>query len=411
MGNLPTKNLFNILLALLMLISIGFVSIGVEKIREPVSRAAPPPVTVPADNSDGYIGYIKNSYPPDSSGYRSCGASSSGSLFLFNGHVDSTTYQDYRSYLAFNTANKIPSNATITSAYINLTLGGINKEVNFDIRVRNYNWGGSLSCSAWGSSLGGSPTAALVGTKNTAGLPGAGGSFNIDITNLGSINRSGTTYFMVADSREEDNNRPSWSESVSFYSAESGATAPKLVINYTIPQPPNPPNPPTPTSPPKPKTPGSTGNKSTTQAKAPGPFEILQLEVSVPYLAGSLKVKVEVGGVTKEIEVSSDVKTYTVDLRGANLSTNKEYPFVATSNKTLVRKINFTLTAAATNINIGELILGDINQDNVIDSKDQLLLVDAITKQDSKGDLNGDKAANSFDWAILLTNFGRKGDN
>ena len=169
-------------------------------------------------------------------------------------------------------------------------------------------------------------------------------------------------------------------------SGSGGAASKAVIVRVGAPPPPPPPPPP------------------------PGPFETLNLEVSATYLAGQLKVRIELGGVTKDIIITPEIKNYSLDLRGANLTTKKEYALVATSNKSLIRKVNFTPAESISSLNIGDLILGDINQDNVIDLKDQLLLLDAITKQDSKGDINVDKVANSIDWAITIANFEKKGD-
>ncbi|OGY21383.1 MAG: hypothetical protein A2113_04320 [Candidatus Woykebacteria bacterium GWA1_44_8] len=141
-----------------------------------------------------------------------------------------------------------------------------------------------------------------------------------------------------------------------------------------------------------------------------GTLDSLQLEISVPYLIGKLKTKIEVGGVSKEVEITGGDKSYTLDLKGNNLSLNKEYNLAVTSEKTLVRKVKFTPTSAPTNLKVSDLILGDLNQDNKIDSTDQLSLVNSTAKQNLNGDINDDKVVNSFDWAILLTNFGKNGD-
>jgi len=156
---------------------------------------------------------------------------------------------------------------------------------------------------------------------------------------------------------------------------------------------------------------GSSGGKKSSGGGAAAKYvETLQMQVSVPYLAGKMNLKMEVSGVKKELEISGDKKGYSLDLKDANLALNKEYSLVITSDKTLVKKVKFTPTAASTNLNIGDLVLGDLNQDNKIDSKDQLELTDSITEQTALGDLNADKDTDSLDWAILLTNFGKRGD-
>jgi hypothetical protein len=158
---------------------------------------------------------------------------------------------------------------------------------------------------------------------------------------------------------------------------------------------------------------GTSGGKKTSGGSSgtgSGLLETLQLEISVPYLAGKLKVKLDVGGVTKEVEVLKDSKSYTLDFKGSNLSLNKEYSLSITSDKTLVRKVRFTPNAASFTVNAGDLILGDLDQNNKIDSADQMDLYDSISSQTTKGDLNADQETNSIDWSILLTNFGKKGD-
>ena len=154
---------------------------------------------------------------------------------------------------------------------------------------------------------------------------------------------------------------------------------------------------------------GGSGGKKTSGGGT-RTLDSLQLEISVPYLVGSLKVKADVGGVSKDIEITTANKSYTLDLKGSNLSLGKEYILTVTSTKTLVRKTKFTPTTSSTTVKVADLILGDINQDNSVDSTDQISLINSLKSQTLQGDLNDDKITNSFDWAILLTNFGKKGD-
>jgi len=158
------------------------------------------------------------------------------------------------------------------------------------------------------------------------------------------------------------------------------------------------------------KPPSSGGGKTPGGGSTSGTLDSLQLEISVPYLIGRLKAKIEVGGVSKEIELLGNSKGYTLDLKGSNLSLNKEYNLVVTSDKTLVKKVKFTPTAGTTNLKVGDLVLGDLNQDDTIDSTDQLKLFDSITSQTPAGDVNVDQSTNSFDWVVMLFNFGKKGD-
>ena len=123
-----------------------------------------------------------------------------------------------------------------------------------------------------------------------------------------------------------------------------------------------------------------------------------------------MKIKIIIGGVEKEAEISAINKSTSLDLRSANLSLNKEYSLVVSGDKILIRKMKFIPTTSSTNLEVGDLILGDLNQDNMIDSTDQVSLNNSIASQTLIGDLNADKVTNSFDWAVLLTNIGKKGD-
>jgi len=158
--------------------------------------------------------------------------------------------------------------------------------------------------------------------------------------------------------------------------------------------------------PPKPKPPGPT-------PPGPGPSGVLnslQLTLSVSYLVGEMKIPVKVGSFSGEVTVSPDKKDYSLDVKEANLALGNPLTIVVGGNKILIKKIQITPTAESTAVNVGDLTLGDITGDNKIDDKDTVSLLDSITKQTSKGDLNADKITNSLDWAILLFNFGKSGD-
>ncbi|OGY22068.1 MAG: hypothetical protein A2113_02560 [Candidatus Woykebacteria bacterium GWA1_44_8] len=165
-----------------------------------------------------------------------------------------------------------------------------------------------------------------------------------------------------------------------------------------------------PPPPPAAKPPSTKPSGPSSSTASGATLESLQLELSVPYLVGKLKVKVEIASGSKELEISPANKSYSLDLKSLALPLNKEYSLALTSKKTLIRKVRFTPTVAATTVNPGDLLLGDLNQDNRIDSADRLALIDSIADQTLLGDLNADKDTNSLDWAITLTNLGKRGD-
>jgi hypothetical protein len=123
-----------------------------------------------------------------------------------------------------------------------------------------------------------------------------------------------------------------------------------------------------------------------------------------------MKIPVKVGSLAREVEVSPDKKDYSLDVKEASVSIGSSVTVVVGGNKTLIKKIQVTPTSESTNVNVGDLILGDITGDNKIDDKDAVSFLDSLTKQTLKGDLNIDKITNSLDWAIVLANFGKSGD-
>jgi len=141
-----------------------------------------------------------------------------------------------------------------------------------------------------------------------------------------------------------------------------------------------------------------------------GKLETLQLQVSVPYLVGKMKIPVVIGSLSKEIEVSPDTKEYSLDVKEANISIGSPLIVVVGGNKTLLKKVEGKAEAVSQTIQTGDLILGDVLANNIIDSSDELAALNAISKGLLQGDLNADGVTNSIDWAIILINFGKKGD-
>jgi len=141
-----------------------------------------------------------------------------------------------------------------------------------------------------------------------------------------------------------------------------------------------------------------------------GALTSLQITISVPYLVGKMKIPVAIGSVAREIEISPDKTEYSVDVKGANISIGSSLTIVIGGNKTLVKKIQIVPASTSTTANVGGLVLGDITGDDKIDEADSLALLNSITNQTLRGDLNADGSTNSLDWAVLLANFGKQGD-
>jgi hypothetical protein len=136
----------------------------------------------------------------------------------------------------------------------------------------------------------------------------------------------------------------------------------------------------------------------------------LNLKASVPYLAGNLTVKVSLDGVTKDVEITPGKDSYTLDLAESKLPLNKALTVKIVGEKILDKSFTFTPLVAAETLAGGTLVPGDLNADNVIDKSDQEELTRAIEAQTTDGDLNLDGVTNSFDWAILTTFMGQKGN-
>jgi hypothetical protein len=409
------KNLLGILLTASLFISLVIISFSVSNVREPVSKAATltETKTFNAGTSDGYI--IKSTASktshPDSGACNLyfntqliIGQQDRGSSWTSPGYQ----YASFRSYVSFDTSS-IPDNANITSVSLNQT---VVQKGNFTIRARNYNWGSSVDCNDWG---GDPPTATLVGSYNANNLPAIGSRFAIGL-NGSLVNKTGTTYLMLTSDRDEANYLPASGEIAGFYSADT-ASPPQLVIDYTYSVPDQPTNPTNPTNPGGGNSGSNSGGSSTGGSRGsnsnrslPNTIKKLNLKVSVPFLLGEMKVNTGIDQYSKELTLKHGETDYSIDTADLGLTLNKIYTLTFSGDKILKKKIQFNASSAETNVNAMELTLGDLNADSVIDSKDQLLLIESIKRQTPKGDLNSDGATNSLDWSILMYNLGKVGD-
>ena len=221
-------------------------------------------VTVEANNTDGYITYASSSwpsdnYPPDYTGECSVWPSPD---FLLIGQVNNgSSYFSRRSYLTFDTSS-IPQNANITHASLKLTKQAEMYDTSYTLKVRSFNWSNSLECPPLGSTQGGDwggnpPVAQLVGSFSAAAFPPVNNSFEIELTDLATIQTGGLTSLMLSTNREEDNQKPAVTvnftmETFRPYSSNStnAQYRPQLIIEYTT-APPPPEESPQPSPPPK----------------------------------------------------------------------------------------------------------------------------------------------------------------
>jgi uncharacterized membrane protein YgcG len=433
------RDLLVVLGTLVILIAIPF-TISLSLQRPSVApRAATTTTFTTTSSDDGSLTRGWDVCPPSGSSYDVRSDITVGENSSYDGQ-----HFYRRGYLSFSTS-ALPDEAIIDGVTLKLRVSRVDTSAGaFTVNIYKSNWGPPpMTYTDWNS-----VEESLQGTLDVtnAGNPAEGSIVSIPVSTSG-INKTGRTEYKLRSNKEPYCFGSEQTQFVTFSGAEY--SAPELIVVYHLPEPPPPPpcnNECSPsgakqctdgthyktcgnydadtcfewsaaTSCPSGKTCsggtcGTSGGGGTPggggSGGGGGTLDSLQLEVSVPYLSGSLKTKIDVSGVSKEVELTGSNKGYNLDLKGNNLSLNKEYNLSVTSANTLVKKVKFTPTS--TSLKVGDLILGDLNQDNTIDSTDQLKLIDSIASQTLTGDVNVDEVTNSFDWAILLTYFGKKGD-
>lgn len=180
-------------------------------------------------STDGYVESNNATYAT---------AAASGTLSSNTNNVYLTVGQDTgyvidEAFISFDTSS-LPDDAIILSAVLSLNRQLDESDTNFDVEVRYYDWGASVTTADWvaAASL---HTHTLAGKLATADL---GSDYNdVTLGNLDSISRTGTTRFLLNSSRHRQRITPTGDEYVNFYSTdESGTTRdPKLTITYVSP--------------------------------------------------------------------------------------------------------------------------------------------------------------------------------
>lgn len=103
----------------------------------------------------------------------------------------------------------------------------------------------------------------------------------------------------------------------------------------------------------------------------------------------------------------------------AGLNPGSNYTALLKGSAQIAAAITFTMSPTATNLNDGQpinLLSGDLNEDNVINSADYSIVQKTIgatprsSNWDENGDLNKDGLINIFDLAIITNNIGKTGD-
>ena len=169
-----------------------------------------------------------------------------------------------------------------------------------------------------------------------------------------------------------------------------------ITVRGTLP----PPEPP----PPEPPPPVSPGPNPT------GVLNVLNLKISALPLVGETSLPLVIGGKSAQIRVSKGVKTYSLNVSRHRFEFGGKITLLVGGNGILTKRFNFIPNALTKTINVGAITFGDISGNNRIDKEDVTLIIESITGQTNRGDINADGVANSLDWALLQTNMGKVGD-
>jgi hypothetical protein len=206
-------------------------------------------------------------------------------------------------------------------------------------------------------------------------------------------------------------------------SNSTGSASDSVTVNVSDPPPPPPP-PPDDNGGTKPPSNGKDSGGSGTTPLPPPPTSIpglssgidpnivnsIKLNVSIPYLLDKIKIPAIIGKFSKEIEVSPGINEYEIDVRGAKFKLGDTLSIQVGGNKTLLRKVRIKTKAPKQKVKIGSLFLGDLTGDNRIGEDDATSFIELLKNASEKGEINGDGAVNSLDWAIIYVNFGKIGD-
>lgn len=137
----------------------------------------------------------------------------------------------------------------------------------------------------------------------------------------------------------------------------------------------------------------------------PNNVSLLKVSLSVPYLLGTLPVPLIIGNYVQELGVSPEKKNYEVEVGGAKFKLGSQIKIESGGGyNLLIKKLALKAKAPNQPLKLGNLILGDVTNDNVINEKDKESFIVL------PADINADGVSNSLDWAVLLANFGKRGD-
>ncbi len=146
---------------------------------------------------------------------------------------DTSSKQQYKAVISFNTA-ALPDNATITSAQLKMTRGGISGDPSVlgTIRVDICKGSFSGSQALQNGDFQAAATQTQVATMNYPASDGAVSTGNLNSNGCGAINKTGITQLRVYFATDDDND--AGADYLGFYPGDNATDSnrPKLVITY-----------------------------------------------------------------------------------------------------------------------------------------------------------------------------------
>ena len=106
--------------------------------------------------------------------------------------------------------------------------------------------------------------------------------------------------------------------------------------------------------------------------------------------------------VTSSIKLKSDKASFKLSVKGA-VPQGITQTISLSGKKFVNKKKTFSANSENPTVNLGNLIFGDINNDEKVDLKDLSLFIKLAKELDNKADINLDGTVNSVDYSALLT--------
>ncbi|MCH8821775.1 hypothetical protein IID23_04640 [Patescibacteria group bacterium] len=204
---------------------------------------------------------------------------------------------------------------------------------------------------------------------------------SVSITNIGSVSKSGSKVVS-----------PSSTKTYKLTASGPGGTKNKS-ITISV------------------STPGTTSTTTTTfpPPKDSNSVTLLTLSLNqVKQLGGQLKLSISISGTkfSKGVTITKNTKKIDLKIPEGKVKKNKTYSLVIKGAKLLTKKVKFKASDFKKTVKIGDLFLGDINSNNIVNQEDLNIYLNNLFSIDV--DANFDEVVNSLDYSIILTNIGKK---